>query len=224
MFNRPFTHLVSDCDGVLIDSEAAALEALLSALQTRVGDRDRLHALIVPRLGLSIDILLLQIFDEIGIADADPVELAGIRILVELACDRQLSLVPGVLQALSDIRLPMAVASNSSHARVHSALQHTGLSRLFGERIYTPDIVGHPKPHPAVYLAAADSFGVAPGNCIAIEDSVTGASAAVAAGMYVLGFTGGGHISAGQAGRLREVGVQATFDDMRQLPALIERC
>ena len=139
-------------------------------------------------------------------------------------CDgSQLTLVPGVLQALSDIWLPMAVASNSSHARVPAALKQTGLSALFGERIHTPDIVGHPKPHPAVYLAAAASFGVAPGNCIAIEDSVTGATAAVAAGMCVLGFTGGGHVSAGQEKRLIAAGVHATFDDMRQLPALIQR-
>jgi HAD superfamily hydrolase (TIGR01509 family) len=224
MLNGPITHLVSDCDGVLIDSEAAALQALLSALQLRVGDRDELNALILPRLGLSIDVLLLQIFEKIGIADPDPAEIAGIIDLVEMECDRQLALVPGVLQALRDIRLPMAVASNSSHARVRSALQQTGLAALFGERIYTADVVGHPKPHPAVYLAAAASFGVAPGNCIAIEDSVTGATAAVAAGMCVLGFTGGAHVAAGQATRLRATGVHATFDDMRQLPRLIQRC
>lgn len=222
MFNNPVTHLVCDCDGVLIDSEAVALEALLSALHTRVGNSDQLEALIRPRLGLALELLLGEIFEEIGIAAASPGELAAIRDLVESECDRRLTLVPGVAQALAAIGLPKAVASNSSSARVHAALRRTGLLPLFGVRIYTPDTVGRPKPHPALYLAAADGFGVAPGNCAAIEDSVTGATAAVAAGMYVLGFTGGGHISAGQAMHLEAAGAHATFDDMAQLPALIQ--
>src|SRR3546814_9175419 len=65
------------------------------------------------------------------------------------------------------------------------------------------------KPHPDIYLAAAEGLGVDPAACLAIEDSPTGARAALAAGMTVIGFCGAGHIvdRAAHGALLREVGV-----------------
>ena len=217
----PVTHFVSDCDGVLIDSEAVALDALLDTLQHLVSDRERLAAHIRPRLGQQLEPLLAEVFPELGLAPPGAAERAAIRVAVEAECDRRLSAVPGVAQALAAIPLPKAVASNSSNVRVHEALERTGLAPLFGGRIFTADIVSHPKPHPAVYLAAAHGFGVAPAFCVAVEDSVTGVTAAAAAGMLVLGFIGGGHITAGQAQRLLDAGAHACFADMALLPGLV---
>lgn len=222
MINNTITHLISDCDGVLIDSEAVALEVLLTELQPRVPNNIRLAALIRPRLGLDLASLLSALFREIGIPPLTPPDIAAIRDAVESECDHRLTLVPGVAQALADISLPKAVASNSSSKRVHAALMRTGLSPLFGSRIYTADTVGHPKPHPAVYLAAAAGFGVAPDACIVIEDSVTGVMAAATAGMHVLGFTGGGHADAEQQMQLKAAGAHSIFENMAQLPALIQ--
>jgi beta-phosphoglucomutase-like phosphatase (HAD superfamily) len=56
-----------------------------------------------------------------------------------------------------------------------------------------------------------------------IEDSAPGIIAARAANMTVLGFHGGSHCRPSTAATLRGAGAAATFDDMRQLPALIER-
>ena len=113
------------------------------------------------------------------------------------------------------------MASNSVSARVLSALERTGMAPLFHQRVFTPDLVGHAKPHPGVYLAAAAAFGVPPGQCLVLEDSVTGVTAAVAAGMTVLGFIGGGHIAAGQEARLKAAGAHVVFSDMASLPALV---
>jgi beta-phosphoglucomutase-like phosphatase (HAD superfamily) len=55
-----------------------------------------------------------------------------------------------------------------------------------------------------------------------IEDSVPGITGARAAGMTVLGFHGGSHCRPGYAETLRAAGAVMIFDDMRQLPALIE--
>ena len=104
---------------------------------------------------------------------------------------------------------------------MHEALARTGLTALFGGRVFTADIVSDPKPHPAVYLAAARGFGVDPAQCVAVEDSVTGVTAAAAAGMTVLGFIGGGHIAPGQAQRLLDAGAYLCFEEMAALPALV---
>ena len=70
-------------------------------------------------------------------------------------------------------------------------------------------------------MAAAAGFGVPPGQCLVLEDSVTGVTAAAAAGMTVLGFIGGGHIAEGQEARLKAAGAKHVFSDMAKLPALV---
>jgi beta-phosphoglucomutase-like phosphatase (HAD superfamily) len=45
------------------------------------------------------------------------------------------------------------------------------------------DEISHSKPHPEIYLKAAESMNIAPGQCLAIEDSPVGLQAALAAGM-----------------------------------------
>jgi beta-phosphoglucomutase-like phosphatase (HAD superfamily) len=52
--------------------------------------------------------------------------------------------------------------------------------------VVTGDRVNHGKPHPEPYLTAAAALGLHPGDCLAIEDSNTGAKSAEAAGCLVL--------------------------------------
>ena len=84
-----------------------------------------------------------------------------------------------------------------------------GLGHHFGDQIYSADGWDRGKPHPDIYLAAAKGLGVDPARCLAIEDSPTGAQAALAAGMTVIGFCGAGHIvdRAAHGAMLRGVGV-----------------
>ena len=219
-----FTHLISDCDGVLIDSEAVALQALLELLTPRLPNLPEgitVQGLIEPRLGQRLVPLMQDIYKDLGLPPLPADEIMSIGNAVDAACDAQLRAVPGVAQALAAIPLPKAVASNSVSARVLSALERTGMAPLFQNRVFTPDLVGHAKPHPGVYLAAASAFGVPPSQCLVLEDSVTGVTAAVAAGMTVLGFIGGGHIAPGQEARLMAAGAHVVFDDMASLPALV---
>lgn len=219
----PITHLISDCDGVLIDSEAVALQALADFLAPIAGERDRLIELIRPRLGLKLEALVLGVCAELRLPEPTVPDLAVMRGVVEGECDRKAQAVPGVRAALEAIPLPKAVASNSRLMRVQGLLERTGLISLFAGGLYTADIAGRPKPDPAVYLTAAAGMGAATANCVVIEDSVTGVHAAVAAGTVVLGFTGGPHSPAGQAERLLQAGATLTFGAMEELPGLVER-
>jgi len=98
-----------------------------------------------------------------------------------------------------------------------------GLARFFGDRLFCADRVARPKPAPDVYLAAADRLGVPPQACLVIEDSVAGVAAASAAGMTALGFIGGGHATHQHVDALTAAGARHVFDDMRRLPALVDR-
>lgn len=234
MTRQAITHLVCDCDGVLIDSESIALAVLhreLLPLLPAWPDADEaahmleqrsqvLHDAIANRLGMYTDVLLTELDLEFDLG-LDAARIERIHTTVARTCGEQAQPVPGIVEALQAIGLPRAVASNSDATRIESGLRRCGLYPQFAGRIYSAHEVPRPKPAPDVYLAAAAGFGVDPARCVAVDDSVTGVRAAAAAGMHVLGFTGVAHDRKAMARRLREAGAHQVFDDMKQFPQLI---
>ncbi|EJN00902.1 HAD-IA family hydrolase [Herbaspirillum sp. YR522] len=231
MQRQAITHLVCDCDGVLLDSESIALRMLhrelLPLLSPLQQDDDRqqareasLHHAIANRLGMYTDLLLDEVDVEFALGLA-PAQRERIKEVVAQACGELAEPVPGVAQALDMIRLPRAVASNSESARIEAGLRRCGLFAQFEGRIFSGHDVAHPKPAPDVYLAAAAGLGVDPARCVAVDDSITGVRAAVAAGMHVLGFTGVAHDRRAMAHQLMQAGAARTFDDMKLFPQLI---
>lgn len=217
----PYLALISDCDGVLLDTEAIAFDVLQRELAPWLPGQD-IAAAIQPRLGLTLDALLADMVQHAGLSMTG-LDIDLLRDKVENEVDQRLQPVPGVQAAMSAIHLPKAVASNSAAARVRRALQHTGLASLFGQHIYCADEVGIAKPHPGLYLAASLGLGIAAQHCLVVEDSTTGVTAAASAGMTVLGFTGASHVADAQADKLIQCGAVQTFDNMQQLPALVAR-
>ena len=61
------------------------------------------------------------------------------------------------------------------------------LKEIFDNHIYTRDDVKRGKPHPDIYLYAAEKLGVNPVRCFVLEDSPVGIKAAKDAGMFVIG-------------------------------------
>jgi HAD superfamily hydrolase (TIGR01509 family) len=95
---------------------------------------------------------------------------------------------PGVVDWLDAARqrgLALGVASSSPRDWVHGHLERLGLRGHFSA-LYTSDDVAYAKPHPELYEKTAAHFGLAPHECIAIEDSRNGVTAAKAAGCYCI--------------------------------------
>jgi beta-phosphoglucomutase-like phosphatase (HAD superfamily) len=80
----------------------------------------------------------------------------------------------------------MAVGSNAEPANLEFVLREAGLSHYF-QAVVDGHQVRHGKPHPEVYLVAAERLGIAPANAVVFEDSATGVEAGLAAGMRVVG-------------------------------------
>ncbi|WP_416268475.1 HAD family phosphatase [Burkholderia cepacia] len=212
--------LICDCDGVLIDSEAVAADVIVRELDARWPGVDARPA-VMPLLGLRIERVLAGAGDAVG-RTLSAGDVDAIRRAVEAAAVNA-PMVDGIDAALDAIQLTTACASNSHRAYVEAALARTGLARFFGDRLFCADAVARPKPAPDVYLAAARTLGVVPAQCLVVEDSATGITAAAAAGMTVLGFVGGGHASAAQIDALRGIGARHVFDDMHELPGYVAR-
>ena len=92
---------------------------------------------------------------------------------------------PGVdhfARLLAGLQLPQAIASSSAAAIIDAAVEKLGLADTFPIRCSATN-EAYGKPHPAVYITAAGLLGVAPSECVALEDSPAGVLAAKAARM-----------------------------------------
>jgi HAD superfamily hydrolase (TIGR01509 family) len=212
--------IIFDCDGVLVDSEIVACRAV-AELIAKYEPQAPVEELVEQLVGIPDSHIVRQVAERFGTvfpADIGP-RMAQV---IDEALALGLDAIPGVRAALESLGdLPMAVASNSHFARVRRSLAIAGLTPLFGDHVYTPEVVERPKPAPDLYLHAAARLGVAPAHCLVIEDSVPGTTAGVAAGMTVIGFLGGRHIRDGHADRLRAAGARLICPHMDDLPALV---
>jgi HAD superfamily hydrolase (TIGR01509 family) len=117
--------------------------------------------------------------------------VADVRRAAALAFDAELRPVEGIHAVLAEITVPVCVASNGPMSKLTHALGLTKLLGHFEGRIFRAYEVGSWKPAPGLFLHAAQTLGVHPSRCVVVEDSLSGIHAAKAAGMRVLGFTGG---------------------------------
>jgi sugar-phosphatase len=90
-----------------------------------------------------------------------------------------------VLQLFVEKKLPVAVASSSPLKLITTALKKFHLFEFF-KIISSAENEEHGKPHPALYLGAANKLSIDPVNCLAFEDSFNGAIAAKAARMKLV--------------------------------------
>jgi beta-phosphoglucomutase family hydrolase len=99
------------------------------------------------------------------------------------------TVVPGLVAFLERYaNIPKAVATNAEPANLEFVLHNAGLARFFRVTVAGHQVT-NPKPFPDVYLRAAELLGVAPAHCVVFEDSHSGVSAGLAAGMRVIGIT-----------------------------------
>lgn len=90
-----------------------------------------------------------------------------------------------LLDCLTELGVPHAVATSTPHKRARTSLELAGLGDRF-EHVVGGDQVDKGKPAPDIYLEAAGAIAMVPANCIAIEDSKVGVCAAAAANMYTI--------------------------------------
>jgi HAD superfamily hydrolase (TIGR01509 family) len=215
--------IIFDCDGVLVDSEPLAFRILLEGL-AEAGytlEEARAYELLLGRSIANLQSVLRQ---ELGF-ELSASRLEAMRERLFAAYRQELKAMPGIVQALDSLTLPYCVASSSLPDRIRLSLEVTGLLPRFLPHVFSAAMVAKGKPEPDLFLYAAAAMGVPPASCLVIEDSSAGIEAARRAGMSVLGFLGGSHARhpAYRQGLAALLPPSALFDDMRDLPALIQK-
>lgn len=206
--------VIFDCDGVLVDSERLAVKVDCEVL-ARLGWQLSEAEVIERFVGVSDARFRHEVEEHVGRPLADDWE-AAFAPLYRDAFERELLPVDGIVDALDRLTIPTCVASNGTHEKMRYTLGLTGLLGRFRGRIFSASDVTHGKPEPDVFLYAAERLGTVPANCVVVEDSVSGVTAARAAGMRVLAYGGGVTPAARLEGPRTTV-----FHRMSDLPALV---
>ena len=206
------SHVIFDCDGVLIDSEKISMTVDM-ALLAENGIHLTETEMYLRFVGPTFEDMVAGLEREYG--KTLPPDLAARKddMMLELY-RRDLKPVPGVLHMLQKLALPKSIGTNGPRDRALEALRLTGLAPFFGDRLTTYEDVKYPKPAPDLYQLAAKRAGCNPAHCLVVEDSVTGATAALAAGCKVIGFTGVAHDPVAKARELKTLGVSHVIHDM----------
>jgi HAD superfamily hydrolase (TIGR01509 family) len=212
--------VIFDCDGVLIDSELIGCRAEAAEL-ARTGIAISADEILARFTGISSKAMYATLEAELGRPLPPDLE-ARIAARIRADFERELAPVSGIHAALDRLRCAKCVASSSDPARLDHSLTLTGLLERFAPHIFSATMVRHGKPAPDLFLFAAQAMKVAPAECLVVEDSEAGVQAALAAGMRVLGFTGGSHCGPEHAARLLAAGASLVFADMARLPGLID--
>ena len=210
--SQPFELVIFDCDGVLIDSEVIMARAHARAFSAAGWATD--EQTVIDRFAGVADPTMYRIVEtELGCALPHD-HAANVSSLIQQAYHDELQAVPGIHEIIDDLPVTCCVASNSSRGKVEAGLRATGLYAKLTPHIFTASMVATGKPAPDLFILAADRLGVLPQNCLVVEDTITGITAARAANMTALGFCGGSHCRSGDGQLLLEHGADLVIDDM----------
>jgi len=182
----PVGLVIFDCDGVLVDSDRIALRIQAERI-TALGLPTTYEDCVRDFLGLGMPATLRILEERLGGPLPEGWE-ADLDAAVREAFRRELRPVPGIVPALDRIEAPTCVASSGSQEKMRLTLGLTGLRERFEGRIFSADEVERGKPAPDLFLFAAERMGIAPRDCVVVEDSPFGCAAARAAGMKALGY------------------------------------
>ncbi|WP_230530613.1 HAD family hydrolase [Microvirga roseola] len=210
--------LIFDCDGVLVDSETLACQ-IDAEILTEIGLPYTAQDIMRQFVGASLKDMVARIEAEHGCTlPAD----FGERLNRELFSRFETDLQPvgGVRDAILTLPFQRCVASSSVPERIALSLRVTGLADLF-DHVFSASEVARGKPAPDLFLHAARRMEIAPEACLVIEDSPAGVQAARAAGMRVIGFTGGGHCGPEHGEKLRHAGASIIVGRMADLPEVV---
>ncbi|KAJ3906333.1 haloacid dehalogenase-like hydrolase family protein [Lentinula edodes] len=236
------THILFDCDNTLVLSEALAFEACAELaneilLSQDVTDRYTGDELMVDFVGKNFRGMLLDLQDKYKFT----IPSEQLEKYVAMEEDKVIEklkekLVPcaGANEILKKLaqsgKYQMGVVSSSAHRRVVASLEKANQAvyfppdRVFSAATSLPKPTS--KPDPAIYLFACEKLGAPPATCVAVEDSKSGATSAVRAGIPVIAYVGSYETPEKRnemAKSLKDIGAAAVMYDWAEFENCLEQ-
>ena len=177
--------ILFDCDGTLVDSENIT-NRVVARMASELGIHMTLKDAQKRFGGKTLDAVIYGM-KELSGKDIPKDWLPRLVEGVSEAYKTELRPMEGIKELLDNLDIPICVASNGEPKHVQSSLILTGLIDYFNKQIFTASEVEFPKPAPDLFLYAAQQMGFKPSECLVIEDSIPGVTAAVKANIKVYG-------------------------------------
>lgn len=179
--------IIFDMDGVLIDSTKYVWKSYNVILEKEGVHIDQ--ETMERDLGRPLKDFLEGLKKDPGVKDIDPVEFdreaSELQIKFMKEQFENNSDLVNLMKNLKEKNLKLAVATSSFKGRAEKILSLLGIRDYFDVVVTMEDVTNH-KPHPDVFLKAAEGLGVSPEECVVIEDAVSGISAAKRGNMKVV--------------------------------------
>jgi HAD superfamily hydrolase (TIGR01509 family) len=208
--------IIFDCDGVLVDSEpitARVFAGMLNEMGLQVSVTDIFKQFVGRSMDQCLAIITQWLGRPVPVSFTDDYQRR-----TAAALRAELKPVAGIEALLASLTLPFCVASNGTPEKIRGSLSIVGLLNRFDQTMFSVADVARGKPFPDLFLHAARTMGAAPSRCAVIEDTVTGVTAGVAAGMTVYGYS-----ALTPARELSDAGAHHTFAAMDGLLGLLTR-
>lgn len=209
--------VIFDCDGVLVDSETISNDVLARMLSEE-GLASTLEQARRDYQGLLLGEIVARAETKLGRPLPDGWVARYERRRAEVF-GRDLRAVPGARELVARVSaagLKVCVASQGKLEKTRLSLDLTGLRPLFPDSaLFSAHFVPRGKPYPDLFLHAARAMGVQPADCAVIEDTPSGVTAALSAGMRVFGYAADSDELA-----LRDAGAEICHS-LHQLPRLL---
>lgn len=210
-------HILFDCDGVLVDTEITAANVMVEAMKKKGADISVQYYL--ENLSGSTFSVILNTYFGSSFKGSEKTKFIN---KLEQRIVNDVKAIDGVTEMLNSILLPKSIVSNSEIWQVKKEIEKTNISHFFTGHIFSSELVANPKPAPDVYNLAKGDLGLTNNEVLVVEDSITGAKAALAAGLKVIGFSGASHILPGHDQKLLALGVTQVASSMSELGIAIK--
>lgn len=176
--------IIFDLDGTLVDSEHLGNRAFLQLLP-RLEETE--ETLTQRYRGQKLAIILDDLENRMGHPLPANFE-QQYRDHVKTLFAEELKAMPGTHEMLAELPYARCIASSGPISKIKQALAVTELASYFGDNLFSSYQINSWKPEPDLFLHAAKQMDFQPGDCIVVEDSEVGITAAQSAGMKVLAF------------------------------------
>jgi HAD superfamily hydrolase (TIGR01509 family) len=187
---NPVKAVLFDMDGVIVDSEPLHHKAYyLMFAQVGIEVSPELYASFTGQATLQICQTLVTHFS-LDQAAESLVALKRTFFKALFEQDKSFDLLPGVLELIQDYhknKLTLVLASSASMANINRIFERFDLNQYFKAKLSGADLKAS-KPHPKIFIKAAEAAGFDRTHCVVIEDSENGIAAAHAAGIFSIAY------------------------------------
>ncbi len=211
--------VIFDMDGVLVDSEEAITLAGIEALKD--WGIDAKPEDFKPFTGMGENKFIGGVAEKHGVPFTMDMKDKAYEIYIAKAQER-VTVYPwskSVLDGMARRGIKIALASAADAIKVACNLTCIGVDKSVFSALVTGSDVKHKKPHPEIFLTAANKAGFEPSTTLVVEDALSGVKAAKAAGMHCLALT----TSFSQA-ELRAAGADFVTQTLNDVFDIIESC